>query len=57
MALVNRLILPKPGGVGPRRLKGMASRGSLPEAVTALSDRAAARNNELRRTPMATESR
>jgi short-subunit dehydrogenase len=57
MALVNRLVLPKPGGTGPRAVKGKASRGRLPDAATVLSDRAAARNNELRRTPMATESR
>jgi NAD(P)-dependent dehydrogenase (short-subunit alcohol dehydrogenase family) len=57
MAVVNRLVLPKPGGVGPTRVKGKASRGLLPDAVTALSDRAAARNNELRHTPLATESR
>jgi len=57
MALVNRRVLPGPGGVGPRHVKGTASRRLLPDAVTSLSDRAAARNNELRRTPMATESR
>jgi NAD(P)-dependent dehydrogenase (short-subunit alcohol dehydrogenase family) len=57
MALVNRHILPAPGGVGPGRVKGKASRGLLPAAVTTLSDRAAAENNELRRTPLATESR
>jgi short-subunit dehydrogenase len=57
MTLVNRHVLPEPGGVGPRRVKGKESRGLLPDAVTTLSDRAAAENNELRRTPMATESR
>jgi hypothetical protein len=44
-------VLPEPGGVGPRRVKGMDSRGKLPESVTALTDRAAADNNELHRTP------
>jgi short-subunit dehydrogenase len=55
MALVNRHVLPEPGGVGPRRVKGKDSRGLLPDAVTTLSDRAAAENNELRPTPLATE--
>jgi len=55
--LVNRHILPGPGGVGPERVKGKASRGLLPDVITTLSDRAAAQNNELRRTPLATESR
>jgi short-subunit dehydrogenase len=57
MALVNRHVLPEPGGVGPRRVKGKESRGLLPDAVTTLSDRAAADNNELGRTPLAAESR
>ena len=55
--LVNRHILPEPGGVGERRVKGKDSRGVLPDVVTTLSDRAAAQNNELGRAPMATESR
>ena len=57
MALVNRYVLPEPGGVGPRRVKGKASRGVLPDTVTALSDRAAAQNDDCRRTPLAAESR
>jgi short-subunit dehydrogenase len=57
MALVNRHVLPEPGGVGPRQVKGKDSRGLLPDAVTTLNDRAAADNNELRRTPLARESR
>jgi short-subunit dehydrogenase len=56
-ALVNRLVLPEPGGVGPRRVKGKDSRGLLPDAVTTLSDRAAAENNELGRAPMAADRR
>lgn len=56
-ALVNRHILPEPGGVGRQRVKGKDSRGLLPDVVTTLSDRAAAQNNELGRAPMATESR
>ena len=47
-ALVNDLILPEPGGIGERSLKGHDSRGKLPAAVTTLSDRASAANNELR---------
>jgi len=57
MALVNRVVLPDPGGVGPRRVKGKDSRGLLPDSVTYLTDRAAAQNNEMHRTPLATESR
>ncbi len=44
--LVNRWVLPSPGGVGTLRVKGRDSRGKLPEVVTTLSDRAAAANNE-----------
>lgn len=47
-AFVNRRLLPEPGGVGPQRVKGYASRGATPSALTALSDRASARNNEIR---------
>ena len=43
----NRWILPQPGGIGSARARGRDSRGKLPETVTALSDRASARNNEL----------
>jgi hypothetical protein len=45
-ALVNRWVLPDPGGVGTLRIPGRDSRGRLPDAVTTLSDRAAERNNE-----------
>jgi short-subunit dehydrogenase len=45
-SLVNRWVLPDPGGVGPRRIKGRDSRGKLPDVVTTLPDRAAAANNE-----------
>jgi NAD(P)-dependent dehydrogenase (short-subunit alcohol dehydrogenase family) len=51
-ALVNRSVLPDPGGVGTRRVKGHASRGKLPAAVTTLPDRAAARNNETAASPV-----
>ena len=51
-ALVNRLVLPAPGGVGTRRVKGHDSRGKLPAAVTVLPDRAAARNNETAASPV-----
>lgn len=47
LALADRLALPKPGGIGPRTAKGRDSRGLLPEVVTTLTDRAAARNNEI----------
>lgn len=57
MALINEHILPAPGGVGRQRVKGRDSRSLLPDALTVLSDRAAAANNELGETPMATESR
>lgn len=57
MTLVNRLVLPEPGGVGPNSIKGKESRGKLPEVVTTLSDRASAANNELGRTPMAADRR
>jgi hypothetical protein len=57
MALANRFVMPEPGGVGPRPVKGKDSRGLLPDAVTTLSDRAAAENNELGRAPMASERR
>jgi len=45
-ALINKYILPAPGGVGPHRVKGHHSQGLLPRAVTFLTDRAAAANNE-----------
>ncbi|HLM57944.1 MAG TPA: SDR family NAD(P)-dependent oxidoreductase [Pyrinomonadaceae bacterium] len=48
LALVNRL-LPGPGGIGRKRAKGRDSESALaPSFLTALSDRAAARNNELK---------
>ena len=46
-ALVNRL-LPAPGGIGRKRAKGKDSESALaPSILTALSDRAAVRNNEM----------
>jgi NAD(P)-dependent dehydrogenase (short-subunit alcohol dehydrogenase family) len=46
-ALVNRL-LPGPGGIGRKRAKGKDSETALaPSILTALSDRAAVRNNEV----------
>jgi short-subunit dehydrogenase len=47
-AATNTHVLPGPGGVGPRRVKGYASRGKTPSTLTALPDRASARNNEIR---------
>ena len=46
LALVNRHVLPEPGGIGTGRMKGHQSRGKLPPAVTTLSDRAAKSYNE-----------
>jgi short-subunit dehydrogenase len=46
-AFVNRHVLPEPGGIGTGVARGRDSRGKLPEFVTTLTDRAAARNNEL----------
>lgn len=46
LAQINRRVLPAPGG-GTEVVKGINSRGALPDAITARTDRAAARNNEL----------
>jgi NAD(P)-dependent dehydrogenase (short-subunit alcohol dehydrogenase family) len=47
LALANRL-LPGPGGIGRRKAKGKESESALaPSILTALSDRAAQRNNEI----------
>src|SRR5262249_31516985 len=40
-ALVNRFILPEPGGIGTARAKGAESRGATPALLTALPDAAA----------------
>jgi len=45
--LANRYLMPEPGGVGPERVAGKDSRGKTPSLLTATSDRAAVRNNEL----------
>ena len=48
LGLVNRL-LPGPGGIGSRRVKGKDSESALaPSLLTALSDSAAQRNNEIK---------
>jgi short-subunit dehydrogenase len=47
LALVNRVLLPDPGGIGSGVARGRDSRGRLPAFATALTDRAAARNNEV----------
>ena len=48
LALVNRL-LPGPGGIGKKQAKGKDSESALaPSILTALSERAAERNNEVR---------
>jgi hypothetical protein len=47
LGLVDRL-LPGPGGIGPRAAAGHDSESPIaPSVLTALSDRAAARNNEI----------
>jgi hypothetical protein len=47
LGLVNKL-LPSPGGIGTNRAKGKESQSDIsPSWLTALSERAAARNNEL----------
>jgi short-subunit dehydrogenase len=49
LSLVNR-VLPGPGGVGTRRVKGKDSESAVsPSILTTLSDRAAERNNEIQR--------
>ena len=45
-AEADRFLLPDPGGVGPRAVKGADSRGKTPDLPTAHIDRASARNNE-----------
>jgi NAD(P)-dependent dehydrogenase (short-subunit alcohol dehydrogenase family) len=45
-AEADRFLLPDPGGVGPRAVKGADSRGKTPDLLTAHIDRASARNNE-----------
>ena len=47
MAVVNRVVLPEPGGIGPAIARGRDSRGKTSKLVTTLSDRAAVENNEL----------
>ena len=47
-AAADRFILPEPGGVGPRAVKGADSRGRTPDLLTAHIDRASERNNETR---------
>jgi len=46
VALLNRVALPEPGGVGPLRIKGYASRGKLPAVFTTFNDAAIPPNNE-----------
>lgn len=47
MACVNRWMLPEPGGAGPDVSRGRDNRAAVPGWITTLTDRAAARNNEL----------
>ncbi len=52
MAMVNRWILPEPGGSGQEVTRGRDNHHTLPRFVTRLSDRAAALNNELHSDPV-----
>ena len=47
LALVNRFVMPEPGGIGTASLRGRHSRGKLPDFVTTLADNASERNNEV----------
>lgn len=47
LELTNAHVLPESGGVGTATVKGRHSRALVPEFVTAHTDRAAARNNEV----------
>lgn len=47
LAFADRWVLPEQGGIGTGVAKGHESRGRVPAVATALTDRAAARNNEL----------
>lgn len=51
LTLVNETVLPKPGG-GTAVSKGRDSRALVPDALTAHTDRAAGRNNELHATAL-----
>jgi short-subunit dehydrogenase len=47
-ALANKLLLPKPGGIGEREVKGKESESALsPSWITTLNEQAALRNNEV----------
>jgi len=47
-ALANNLLLPEPGGIGTREVKGKASGSAWsPSVLTTLNERAAVRNNEM----------
>ncbi|WP_165066355.1 SDR family NAD(P)-dependent oxidoreductase [Paludisphaera rhizosphaerae] len=47
MGVLNQLVFPAPGGIGQAKREGKDSRGLTPAWATFLSDRAAARNNEM----------
>src|SRR5205823_1377286 len=49
--LVNRVVMPRPGGIGSEVAKGSESRGKLAGVFTTLTDRAAVANNELTAAP------
>jgi NAD(P)-dependent dehydrogenase (short-subunit alcohol dehydrogenase family) len=52
LALVNRVLLPEPGGIGRATARGRDSRSALPAFITTLTDRAAAANNEVHAAPV-----
>jgi len=47
LGILNRFAFPAPGGIGQAKREGKDSRGLTPAWATLLSDRAAARNNEM----------
>jgi short-subunit dehydrogenase len=51
LSLVNRIMMPNPGGIGSASARGLESRGKLPDFATTLADRAAAANNEIHAAP------
>jgi hypothetical protein len=54
---VDRHILPEARNIGHHAVKGMDSRGGVPNSLTAVIDTAAVRNNETHRAPMAVDRR
>lgn len=57
LKLVNRRVLPNPGGIGSQAKKGRDSRGLTNENVTMVTDRAADDNNEHHEVPLTSQLR